>query len=658
MKLSKITIDNYRGFYGEGNTIEFNVDDSKKKINLIIARNDTGKTTLLNSIYWCLYGEEQFSDKRSKSIASNKKISKTQINARLRVKVTIVLNDEKGPKYTITRERTFTRHDDAESGTSASQCGPDNFYGLERNENSTGFDPIEHLDVFIESMIPKGISSFFILDGEQLKAIFSSDINYKIKDSIEKVANITSLNNMIANLKLLDRKYSQETKKIDPEYSKIQSRIDECDERIDEKQNKLKEAIAKTEDLRKQLNELSEFLIDHSEATIRRLSLEEERIKKESERVNQERKDNETELSNMTISSYVIHNSKDALGETLKKFDELSKSPDFPPAVEPSEVKQLLKKGECICGTKIKNGSDEEKRLLRLSDARSYKTYLKVVSLGVAVLPEMIDCLESKIKDIKNVKRKINDCEKTLQENEKVIEGIAQELKGSDKEEVRKKREEKETTDRDILRSGSLIVELKRDISDLEEAKKECEAKQTTEKIKAMKNQIIIQKSEKCKQFIEYAKEIKETILKTIKDKIEDTTAQNFIELHWKAEDYERVSISDDFSLSVKDRYEGEIINELSQGAALCFGLAFMSALRNYSGYDVPIIIDSPVGKIDEGNREKIANNLPNQLEGKQVILFVTNAEYTSVFKEVLEKKIASIVNLIYDKEKGEVVIE
>ncbi len=74
MKLSKVIIENYRGFYGK-NIIEFDVEKKDKNINLIIARNDTGKTTFLNAIYWCLYGEEQFyiTKKSNKRIMSNKK---------------------------------------------------------------------------------------------------------------------------------------------------------------------------------------------------------------------------------------------------------------------------------------------------------------------------------------------------------------------------------------------------------------------------------------------------------------------------------------------------------------------------------------------------------------------------------------------------------
>ena len=59
------------------------------------------------------------------------------------------------------------------------------------------------------------------------------------------------------------------------------------------------------------------------------------------------------------------------------------------------------------------------------------------------------------------------------------------------------------------------------------------------------------------------------------------------------------------------------------------------------------------VGKIDEGNRERIAKNIPHQLLDQQIIFLVTNSEYTSVFKEFLENKIATKISLTYNAKSG-----
>jgi len=659
MKLSKVIIENYRGFFGK-NTIEFNSDKKNKNINLVIARNDTGKTTFLNAIYWCLYGEEQFySTKNSnKRIMSNKKIIETQVDGKLKLSVTLVFNDEKGPKYEITRERIFKRAQDDENDLKISQQGEDKFFGVEANPNGTGFETIQYIHEFIASKIPKGISSFFLLDGEQLKAIFTSDINYKIKDSIERVANIGAINGMIENLKELDRKYSGMKSGMDSNFGAIQKNIDDCDHRLDDNEKQRTANVKENEKLKKQLLELSDFLQNHNEAVIRESAARENGIKEENKRISEGMKEDEEELYNLVIQSCILQNSKKALKTTLTKFDEIVKGGNFPPAVEPAHVLQLLRRRECICGRKIGKDSNEEKMLKKLANTQSYKEYVRIISEGDSRLPEIMDSLGDKVDSIAKLRKKISSCEAKLQKNAKELEEINQKLKDSNVEEIRGKAEEKEMIERAIQKNEREIMGLERDITDLKSVRKDYERDLTQIKITKMKDQLVIKKSEKCKELINHAKNIKESVMKAIKDKIEDSTARNFTELHWKAENYEKISISDDFSLSVKDKYRGEIVNELSQGAALCFGLAFMTALRNYSGYDVPIIIDSPVGKIDEGNREKIAKNLPDQLKDKQVIFLVTSSEYTSVFKEFLENKIATKITLTYNKQTGAIDIE
>ncbi|MCK4553096.1 AAA family ATPase [Candidatus Pacearchaeota archaeon] len=660
MKLSKVTIENYRGFYDE-NVIEFDTDKKEKNINLVIARNDTGKTTFLNAIYWCLYGKEQFYSTRNKSvdrkIMSHKKIMETSIDGRMKIKVSLVFNDEKGPKYEISRERVFKRGFNEEDNLRIIPQGEDILYGMEMNKSGTGFENIEHIKEFIASTIPEGISSFFLLDGERLKAIFSSDINYKIRDAIERVANIDSINEAIQSLSDLNKKYSNMKSGISPNFGAIQKEIDNCDLKLEENSKNLKEIMKDNEELKKTIMELGDFLRNHNEVIIREFGAREKRIIEENESIAESLKSDEDELNELVINSYILKNSNKSLNATLRKFEEIISGGNFPPAVDPAHVLQLIKRKECICGREIRKNSEEEKKLKQLADAQSYKQYVRIISEGDSRLPEIMEDFNKNLGLITILRKRISESEAKLQKNKKDLEEINQSLKDSDAEDIKEKAEEKEMVERAIYKNEREINTLERNIGELIELKKTYELDLTKYQIKSQKDTLIIKKSEKCKQLIDYAKKIKEEIMKKIKDEIEENTARNFIELHWRAEDYEKVTISDDFSLSIKDKYKGEILNELSQGAALCFGLAFMGALRNYSGYDVPIIIDSPVGKIDEGNRENIATSLPKQLKDKQIILLVTNSEYVSVFKESLKNKISTKINFLYNKKTGEIDI-
>ena len=56
MFFKSIYLENFRLYKGP---VEFELSTGDKKINIIQGNNDAGKTTMLNAITWCLYGEER-----------------------------------------------------------------------------------------------------------------------------------------------------------------------------------------------------------------------------------------------------------------------------------------------------------------------------------------------------------------------------------------------------------------------------------------------------------------------------------------------------------------------------------------------------------------------------------------------------------------------
>jgi len=66
----------------------------------------------------------------------------------------------------------------------------------------------------------------------------------------------------------------------------------------------------------------------------------------------------------------------------------------------------FLKRKECICGSKIKKDSEEEKKLKKLANTQSYKEYVRIISEGDSRLPEMLNSLDDKIKLIADLRKK------------------------------------------------------------------------------------------------------------------------------------------------------------------------------------------------------------------------------------------------------------
>ena len=72
------------------------------------------------------------------------------------------------------------------------------------------------------------------------------------------------------------------------------------------------------------------------------------------------------------------------------------------------------------------------------------------------------------------------------------------------------------------------------------------------------------------------------------------------------------------------------------------------------SGFNAPIIIDTPLREIRKKPKINIANNLPNYLKGKQVTMLVTETEYTQEVKEALSSRVgAEYLIKFHDSKEG-----
>ena len=57
LRISTITIKNFRSFYGEREPIELSVE-AEHPVTIFHGTSGRGKTTLVNAIHWCIYNRE------------------------------------------------------------------------------------------------------------------------------------------------------------------------------------------------------------------------------------------------------------------------------------------------------------------------------------------------------------------------------------------------------------------------------------------------------------------------------------------------------------------------------------------------------------------------------------------------------------------------
>jgi DNA sulfur modification protein DndD len=109
----------------------------------------------------------------------------------------------------------------------------------------------------------------------------------------------------------------------------------------------------------------------------------------------------------------------------------------------------------------------------------------------------------------------------------------------------------------------------------------------------------------------------------------------------------------DTFNVTLRNR-EGRLIDkdELSAGEKQIYAIAMLEALAKTSGRKLPIIIDTPLGRLDSKHREKLVNKyFPTA--SHQVVILSTDTEVDEQFYRDLNKHISHSYKLEYDPATG-----
>lgn len=105
----------------------------------------------------------------------------------------------------------------------------------------------------------------------------------------------------------------------------------------------------------------------------------------------------------------------------------------------------------------------------------------------------------------------------------------------------------------------------------------------------------------------------------------------------------------DSFEVMLIDDYGHTLRkDELSAGEKQIFAISVLEALARTSGRNLPVVIDTPLGRLDSVHRRKLVDNyLPKT--SHQVIILSTDTEIDATFYESLRSHISHSYHLIYN---------
>lgn len=689
MKINSIKYHNYRCF--ENVTVNF-ATNSRKNISLVKGVVGSGKTEMLFSFQWVLYGfdfkgmreKEETPYSLNSSLYHKLNTDKHARSVDCWVEVSFTHKDI---EYYVKRSETFMRvKNKIESRVSVSLSRTES--NGERTLPVTNKDEVEAI---LSRIIPKSILEGIIFDGERMKKLNSADD--QAKETIKSVIALVT-NESLFSLCLGEIKHSREdvTKEINrinradgnTQAEDLENEIMQLTESIEDNEIKLHGINRNLDKIQNELDEISLSLSRLEDAN--KLEQKRKGLEKDLEK---EKKSFDKKIDTFykrLVDGYTLIS--DALVNDVKRSIEKI---DIPQGLTVEAVKSILKRPKCICGCDM-----TEDVITRLNNMMSTLPPDNISSTILYMADQFGD-------EKRRTGELLKDNYKEMHESENEIKKIKQnlaEISTSLTENVSETVRELENRRNDLLQNlGRLNQDKEKSTHDIEFADKRLkEAKKDLEKISGNQDKLkyLSTQQSTLDLFKDAIRKIEEknrvlslaSINAFLSDAFtllsEDTGRQIYLCQYDKKDKYRLVTyvkekyaemhsawhndglintlrqdgLSDN---EIKEKIILEVKEGKSTGQSKTNSLAFAKAILDYSNedrsddslkvsHDYPFLIDSPFTELSGGNLDKIAENIHKF--ANQIILMADDKSYAGV-EEYVAPYVCSSTYLYKDKGKG-----
>lgn len=625
-----------------------------KSIVVIQGVTGSGKSNLLNALSWCLYGEEINLKKDERSWPLVNTLSVSGSRGPVEVQVQVDMGMEDGGKYRFLRRLRcekvgkneisvipFTRRqDDVDI-----DLGPDQsqFQVFELPSGGGGdWEIRSHPNSIVRSIMPRKIREYFLFDGERLDEYFKqsdeSDRKDRIKEEIFKVSQLDIVEKILDRLGTVNDDIRKEGSGGIEGGEELLESIERTKIELQEKQEELKKIDTDREKANASISRISDILKKY--AATQSLARERENLETRIKELAGKLEETEIEKYKHLSTSGPLIYLKIGIGKTLKLIEKAGDDGKIPPQIQSQLLKQALKVGKCICGTSLISGDPRkqiEKLLAEIPDIEPKTS--EVIELNT-LLKEISEKANEFLPLLKEINKEISTLRENLVDLRKQREEIGlriQEVGGTGSEENFVRLEEQRKEYEEVINESGVKkggIQKERDIlaESLVDLKKQYDEKMR----KRGEMAELVAMSEFCQKSVEVLENIKSEIMGELREGIEKRTDQIFNDIHWKK--YYEISIDKEYNVSVKDPSNREFLGNLSAGERQILAFAFLAALNVATGFQVPIVIDTPLARLAKDVKGNVVENLVCALPNRQLILLVTDVEYSRDIREKLSQ--------------------
>ena len=665
MKLIKAHFKNFRLL----KDLELDFSTSpEKKLTVIRAANETGKTTCLYGLIWGLFGGgrkgigDDYILSPKYSVTGGKKSIEVSVEIEFSQE-TFLRSKGGGINSAISRYKLIRTCTEYWRDQTLEDRSPETF-SLYRI-NDTGVVPLkspEKEDV-MDNALPASLKDVYFTDGDSALAFIEANANQRLKrtrvsKAIESLLGVEVLTKATQSVKSAEAMFLKQIKGADDngELEKVLDRIQWCIEEIEEaekslldNQKNLDAAEKNIDIINKQIEDIlkqgdKSKLVDDLHSYERNLQ------KQETSQNNHLKKLCQLVSRNSDLSCLMIHNVATKGLDILKNLKERN---SFPKAYLPV-LQELLEKKTCLCGNDLCEGSTgriyiesqiEESRKSDLLQEVLASLYYNVRSTNFDEASKFwMNTYESELKSFLDDNKTIRDFQLKIKDiSERIAEIDDSNLKTlRDSIDIYRKK-------RDKLKSDITLLD--------EKIKNHTERCTDLEREKDYLSQQL-NKNDEFKNYADMAKHIGEIytdIVEKLKDeelkKVSFELNRIFLDMIGSSPEANdltvitKAELTEDYDIVVYgpngNRLDPD--KDLNGASRRAITLAFILALTKVCEVEAPNVIDTPLGMMSGYVKQSVLENTIK--EGSQAILFLTHDEIKGV-EDLIDKFAGKIFTL------------
>ena len=634
MIINRLTMHNF-GVYAGTNTFEFT---SEKPIVLIGGMNGRGKTTFLEAILLSLYGANSIAYKESdynsynqylRSYVNNNSWSQSSY-----VEIEFLLNESSNDTYFVRRKWNALSRITKEE-ISVQQNG---VYSEFLTQNWA---------MFVVNILPSALSSFYFFDGEKIAELAVAKTDDQMKASIRSMLGMTTLDVLKNDLGRIVKKINRNNK-ADESNKHLETLREERDKAIS-KLEKIDEsisiAIKKVENLQEELEQLhKKYELQGGAVLEQRQSLMQKRAQIQTEIVQ-----NAELLVGMAATELPIFLVRDLVSQIkLQAEDEhndfimqqaLEQMDDYLSDFEMQYPESIESSRIFVDYVRKQTEADSSPRVYEISDHALFQ----MNDLVENTLQQSVNNTKSLLANKADLKKQLDAVESylTLDINEKDLTAIYDQIKAKEADLVEAQVEYNRLQQERSSINSIVTIKSAEYSRDIEVFLQKLELHDDSERMMKYSNIAL--------RILEaYAVELQRRKTGTLGATITKCYKQlankkNLIQ--------EIVMNPETLDMQYLDEKGNEVSKEsLSAGEKQLMVIAILWALALCSKKKLPVIIDTPLSRLDSQHRTSIINTyFPNASD--QTIILSTDTEIDQNYYEMMKNSVGDEFTLVYSEE-------